>query len=178
MLFGKPNYRVTSSSRRPSSFDYPKPPLQLPRETDPETKIADARASGWISPSLNAATRGACGPGEEILRKPITGFVICCARAASGQAAAPPTRPKNDCVAKCPPGARRRILRLKAKPRKYLTNRLMSESGQTRKWPDSEPHVCSTPKSRNRPATPACPFRANGLNPCRAYSLACSFLNG
>jgi hypothetical protein len=32
MLFGKPNYRVTSSSRRPSSFAYPKPPLQLPRE--------------------------------------------------------------------------------------------------------------------------------------------------
>jgi hypothetical protein len=49
MLFGKPNYRVTSSSRRPSSFDYPKPPLQLPRETDPETKIADARSSGWMT---------------------------------------------------------------------------------------------------------------------------------
>jgi hypothetical protein len=32
MLFGKPNYRVTSSSRRPSSFDYPKPPLQFCRE--------------------------------------------------------------------------------------------------------------------------------------------------
>jgi hypothetical protein len=49
MLFGKPNYRVISSGRRPSSFDYPKPPLQLPRETDPETKIADARASGWMT---------------------------------------------------------------------------------------------------------------------------------
>ena len=44
MLFGKPNYRVISSGRRPSSFDYPKPPLQLPRETDP-----DASASGWMT---------------------------------------------------------------------------------------------------------------------------------
>src|SRR5436190_9055505 len=33
-----------------------------------------------FSPRLNAATNGACAPGEEMLRKPITGFTVCCAR--------------------------------------------------------------------------------------------------
>jgi hypothetical protein len=41
-------------------------------------------------PSENAATRFAFVPDDPLSRKPITGIADCCARAASGQAMAPP----------------------------------------------------------------------------------------
>jgi hypothetical protein len=43
-----------------------------------------------FSPSWNADSRSANGPGDALLRNPITGIAGCCARAASGQATAPP----------------------------------------------------------------------------------------
>ena len=41
-------------------------------------------------PWRNAATKCANSPGDLGLRKPITGIAFCCARAATGHAAAPP----------------------------------------------------------------------------------------
>jgi hypothetical protein len=42
-----------------------------------------------------AARKGANGPGDALLRKPITGIVGCCARATTGHAATSPSRAMN-----------------------------------------------------------------------------------
>jgi hypothetical protein len=46
-------------------------------------------------PRRNAATRSLDSLGERLLRNPITGIAGCCARAASGHAAAPPSSEMN-----------------------------------------------------------------------------------
>jgi hypothetical protein len=52
------------------------------------------RAAGPEGP-LNAATMGTYPSGDAPLRNPITGIAGCCARAASGHAAAPPSSVMN-----------------------------------------------------------------------------------
>ena len=46
--------------------------------------------AGFFRPLRNATTKCAAVPDVELWRYPMTGLVGCCARAASGHAAAPP----------------------------------------------------------------------------------------
>src|SRR5262249_39764403 len=49
-----------------------------------------------FSPLRNAVTKNVYPPGDVLLRNPTTGIVGCCARAASGHVAAPPSSVMNE----------------------------------------------------------------------------------
>ena len=60
--------------------------------------VAAFDIAGFTQPWRNARTRSAYTSGDPLLRNPITGIAGCCARAASGHAAAP-TMPRRSLAA-------------------------------------------------------------------------------
>ena len=93
--------RVPSRRSRPPVGGRVRPPAPAADRIDPSAQrysIATLLAldvAGFAQALRNAATSCAYAAGDALLRNPITGIAGCCARAASGHAAAPPSSVMN-----------------------------------------------------------------------------------